>query len=299
MILTLAGIDLGSNAARLLIKKCDTTLPFSTQMGAGDSYFRVPLRTGEDVFKSGQISESKANEIAATMKQFHLIMAAAKVDNYRACATSAFRDAANSPAVLEMEEKVSGLHAEIISGEEEARLVRNSFIAAPGEENDSHAFVDVGGGSTEISVATGSQLHFSRSFQVGSMRGLSLDPEDKAYAELHRQATALYATYGKMNLICTGGNIHMANKLINGEKYSGKPETEDLQKMFGEMVNLSPAEIAATYKVSMDRAEIIVPATLIYLIIAKDLKAERLLTPQVSLRFGIIRQLLDEARKNA
>lgn len=299
MILTLAGIDLGSNAARLLIKKCDTALPFSTQMGPGDSYFRVPLRTGEDVFKSGQISESKANEIASTMKQFHLIMAAAKVDSYRACATSAFRDATNSSAVLEMEEKISGLHTEIISGEEEASLVRNSFITAPGEENNNHAFVDVGGGSTEISVTTGSKLQFSHSFQIGSMRKLSLKPEDKAYAELHQQATDLCTKFGKMNLICTGGNIHMANKLINGEKYSGKLKTEALQQIFDDMVNLSPTEIAATYKLSMDRAEIIVPATLIYLIIAKDLKAERLLTPQVSLRFGIIRQLLDNARKNA
>lgn len=293
MINTCAGIDLGSNAIRLLIKKIDSKVPFTLREGVDSAYYRVPVRVGVDVFNDGVISESKANELAVALRNFHKLMLVSGVERYRACATAAFREARNGRAVLDMAEKVSGLRAEIVSGEEEARLMRCGFVPKAGEEWHKLVFVDVGGGSTELSVVIDGKLVFIHSFDIGSMRHLSQNEADTVYDVMRSATDDIYKRYGKMPVVSTGGNIHMANKLLYGKKASEVISIRDLRKIYDDMGKMTAEEIAEKYRIDIDRAEVIVPATFIYLILAKSLHADSLQTPPVSLRCGIVKELAD------
>ena len=197
----IAAIDIGSNALRLQIKDCsqpDFLLSLES-LREGESYERVPLKSGMDVFAAGNILPPTKIRLTLALQHFAAVMRQFGVSRYRAVATSAYRDARNGQEVISRAGKDSGLNIEIIPGDEEARLTRLSFKPPQEWEDDYFLFVDVGGGSTEISVTRQGQLLYGHSFQVGSMRYLcnNQSPEqermlDDKIKEIHHDCTPLH-----------------------------------------------------------------------------------------------------------
>lgn len=292
----LAAVDIGSNASRLLIQKCDLYASYSPLQGVRDSYYRIPVRLGVDVFSDGKVSETRANELAVALKKFHQLMKVAKVEEYRVCATSALRNAYNSQSVIDMVEKVSGLKVDVISGEEEANLVRDGFVLQ-GKTLKHVVFVDVGGGSTEVSLMNKNKVLYSHSFSIGSMRGLSSDASAIEYELLKRYVRQFKTHFNNFQTICTGGNIHMVSNLLNNKNNADKIKVNELRRMYENVKELSPLQIVERYALNIDRAEILVPAMLIYLIIADALSINEYQTPPVSLRYGIVASLLKKRQK--
>ena len=147
----LAAIDIGSNAARLLITEVIDINPETPKFNKLN-LIRVPLRLGFDVFENGLISSEKTNMLIQTLKAFRHLINAYEVDAIKACATSAMRDAKNSDKIIAIIKKETGLDVEVITGEMEANLVYENHIAENMDNDHSYMYIDVGGGSTEVSI---------------------------------------------------------------------------------------------------------------------------------------------------
>ncbi|HIU90148.1 MAG TPA: Ppx/GppA family phosphatase, partial [Candidatus Caccomonas pullistercoris] len=189
-----AAIDIGSNAARLLIKKVETdgtTPEFTKQL-----FLRVPLRLGFDVFRQGRVSDAKAKKMERLMKAYRQLMKIYDVDRYRACATSAMRDAANGPKLIESIFKDTGIQIEIIAGEEEAGIVYNNHVEQLEDRDGNYIYVDVGGGSTEINLLTNGELVCSRSYNIGTIRILNGGVDEAAWQRMRDELAELAAPYG-------------------------------------------------------------------------------------------------------
>ena len=205
-----AGIDIGSNAVRLLIKCLNE--PGSTEPLSKVQLVRVPLRLGEDAFVDGRISKKKSKQLISLMKAYHELMEIYEVEAFRACATSAMRDAENGMELVEKIYEKTGIKIEIIDGREEAQLISSDLIRAlSGQEEETFLYIDVGGGSTELNLVRGSDLIESRSFDIGTIRQLSGKVRDEERESFGTYVQHLKETYGTLRLVGTGGNI---NKLL-------------------------------------------------------------------------------------
>ena len=212
-----AAIDIGSNAVRLLIKSINPET--SEQLFTKELLLRVPLRLGEEVFTQGEIPASKAKKLLRLMKAYRQLMKIYEVDAYRACATSAMRDAANGKEVIETITRKSGIRIDIINGEEEARLVYDNHIEYLADKNADYIYVDVGGGSTEISLIHQGILRSSRSYNIGTVRLLKGKVVPSVYNRLKRDLNKLREQYPVITIIGSGGNI---NKLFRLAKLPAK-----------------------------------------------------------------------------
>lgn len=281
-----AAIDIGTNAARLLIGEV------SQQEGRKyiikHSYTRIPLRLGVEVFENGIISESKAEEFKKAMQAFKLIAEIFDVSDIRVCATSAMREAKNAIEIQKFIEKSSGLNIEIISGHEEASLIFSTFSLLRSKKNNA-AFVviDVGGGSTEISVFENDQRVASKSFKIGTLRILkkkvspSIWNNINEWIENNVDTTKIHEVYG------TGGNINKAHKILGG-KFLEPISLIKLESLKEELQKLSLKERVNQYQLKIDRADVLVPALNIYLEILKKLAGNELLVPKIGLSDGMI-----------
>ena len=288
----LAAIDIGTNACRLLISEVITPLN-------GDTIFnklnliRVPLRLGFDVFETGVISKTKNEMILQTMKAYAHLMKAYKVDKSIAVATSAMRDAKNREEVVRKVFLETGINIEVISGDFEASLIYESHIAENLNENNNYLYVDVGGGSTELTFFSNNELVYKHSFNIGTIRLLKGIVEETEWENM--KVAIRENVKGQKDIIAigTGGNINKVFSL--SKKKEGKPLHIDLLKDYHkEFSSCSLEDRISLFKLREDRADVIVPALLIYIQVMKWAGIEELLVPKIGLADGLIQHLYAE-----
>ena len=294
--LTYAAIDIGSNAVRLLIKQLESpeTPHFSKVL-----LLRVPLRLGFDVFTSGRISEKKEKNMIRLMKAYRNLMKIYDVSDYRACATSAMRDADNGPEIIRAIEKKTGIRIDIIDGQEEARMIYNNHIEYMKGRKGNFMYVDVGGGSTEINLLADGELVCSRSYNIGTVRILNEAVPESEWGRLSKDMRDLALSYPGINIIGSGGNINKLIKLVKGRdsRYS-RMTVQSLQELYDKLKDMSMEERMEEYALKPDRADVIVPAGRIFLTIAGITEATYIYVPVIGLADGIIDGLYSKNIKN-
>lgn len=281
--MTFAAIDIGSNAARLLIKREEEGCNFLDKL----LLVRVPLRLGFDVFEHGEISERKATDLLRLMRSYSLLMKIYRVDVSRACATSAMRDAANGQALIKKIEEKSGIKIEIITGAEEARIVYENHLESGFDKQGNYLYVDVGGGSTEINLMSKGKLQFSKSFNIGTVRMLTGGVKPKTWTALCDLCVELRSQYPNITIVGSGGNINKLYKLA-GEKKSKILSVKALEGLYEELLPLTLEERMEKYAMRPDRADVIIPAAKIFLTISRLTAAKEIMVPVIGVADGII-----------
>lgn len=287
-----AAIDIGSNAVRLLIKKVEENENLVSKRLSKVLMLRVPLRLGFDVFSLGELSESKAVKLRRLMKAFRQLMKIYEVTDYRACATSAMRDARNGKSVIKKVLKDTGIRIEIIDGQEEARMIYNNHIECLEDRTGNYIYVDVGGGSTEINLLTNGTLVQSLSYNIGTVRMLSDAVKEETWAQMKDDLTRLTADFADINIIGSGGNINKLYRLVDKkDKKLKRMPVESLQALYDELAPLTPEQRMKQFDLKADRADVIVPAAQIFLAIADTVKSQYIHVPVIGLADGIIDSL--------
>ena len=293
-----AAIDVGSNAVRLLIKGVDKEAMTPDEKFSKELLLRVPLRLGFDVFTLGALSDAKAVKLKRLMKAFKQLMKIYDVVDYRACATSAMRDAKNGSVVLKNIEKDTGIHIDVIDGKEEAAIIYNNHMECITDRTGNYMYVDVGGGSTEINFLTNGELIYSNSYNIGTVRMLSNAVDEEAWITLREDLTKLYEFYPNINLIGSGGNINKLFRLAEKkDKKLQRMTISSLEDLYEALKILPLEERVKQFKLKMDRADVIIPAAEIYLFIAIIVKPEYIYVPIIGLSDGIIDNLLLEEKQ--
>ena len=293
-----AAIDIGSNAVRLLIKKVEENENLVSKRLTKAMMLRVPLRLGFDVFSLGELSENKVVKLRRLMKAFRQLMKIYEVTDYRACATSAMRDARNGKSAIKKILRDTGIRIEIIDGQEEARMIYNNHIECLEDRTGNYIYVDVGGGSTEINLLTNGTLVQSLSYNIGTVRMLSNAVKEETWAQMKDDLARLTADFTDINIIGSGGNINKLYRLADkkDKKLQRMPVTS-LQTLYDELSPLTPEQRMKQFDLKADRADVIVPAAHIFLTIADTVKAEYIHVPVIGLADGIIDSLY--AQSNA
>jgi exopolyphosphatase/guanosine-5'-triphosphate,3'-diphosphate pyrophosphatase len=292
--LRLAAIDIGSNAARLLITQVsvdDNNKPTFTKL----SLVRVPLRLGFDVFDTGNISSHKINLLLQTMKGFLNLSKAFEVKVMKACATSAMRDASNTADVISLVKEKTGIEIEVISGTEEASLVFENHIAENLDKDYSYLYIDVGGGSTDVTFFSNNAIIFKESFNIGTIRVLKNQVTNEMWNEMKSVIKSRTKGFKTVTAIGSGGNINKVFSL--SKRKDGKPLTLNLiRNYYKVMNNISLEERTNMYKLAEDRADVIVPALKIYLRAMRWAGAEKIYVPKIGLADGLVQHLWEESQ---
>lgn len=287
-----AAIDIGSNAVRLLIKKEEENENLVSRRLSKVMMLRVPLRLGFDVFSLGELSDGKAVKLRRLMKAFRQLMKIYEVTDYRACATSAMRDARNGKAVIKKVLKDTGIRIEIIDGQEEARMIYNNHVECLEDRTGNYIYVDVGGGSTEINLLTNGVLVQSLSYNVGTVRMLSNAVREEVWEQMKDDLTRLTADFPNINIIGSGGNINKLYRLADKkDKKLQRMPIASLQELYDQLSPLTPEQRMKEFSLKADRADVIVPAARIFLTIAETVKAQYVHVPVIGLADGIIDSL--------
>ena len=286
-----AAIDIGSNAVRLLIKSIDREAVQEKKIKKV-MMLRVPLRLGFDVFSIGELSEKKADKLRRLMKAFRQLMKIYDVDDYRACATSAMRDARNGRTIIKKIEKDTGIRIEIIDGQEEARMIYNNHIECMEDRLGNYMYVDVGGGSTEINLLTNGELVWSVSYNIGTVRMLSNAVKEGTWQQMEEELMKVTEGVAAINIIGSGGNINKLFRLADKkDKKLQRLPVSSLQTVYDVLKPLTPEERVEAFSLKQDRADVIVPAAEIFLKIAEVVHAEYICVPVIGLSDGIIDNL--------
>ena len=286
-----AAIDIGSNAVRLLIKSIDREAVQEKKIKKV-MMLRVPLRLGFDVFSIGELSEKKADKLRRLMKAFRQLMKIYDVDDYRACATSAMRDARNGRTIIKKIEKDTGVRIEIIDGQEEARMIYNNHIECMEDRLGNYMYVDVGGGSTEINLLTNGELVWSVSYNIGTVRMLSNAVKEGTWQQMEEELMKVTEGVAAINIIGSGGNINKLFRLADKkDKKLQRLPVSSLQTVYDVLKPLTPEERVEAFSLKQDRADVIVPAAEIFLKIAEVVHAEYIYVPVIGLSDGIIDNL--------
>ncbi len=286
-----AAIDIGSNAVRLLIKSIDREAVQEKKIKKV-MMLRVPLRLGFDVFSIGELSEKKADKLRRLMKAFRQLMKIYDVDDYRACATSAMRDARNGRTIIKKIEKDTGIRIEIIDGQEEARMIYNNHIECMEDRLGNYMYVDVGGGSTEINLLTNGELVWSVSYNIGTVRMLSNAVKEGTWQQMEEELMKVTEGVAAINIIGSGGNINKLFRLADKkDKKLQRLPVSSLQTVYDVLKPLTPEERVEAFSLKQDRADVIVPAAEIFLKIAEVVHAEYIYVPVIGQSDGIIDNL--------
>ncbi len=283
-----AAIDIGTNAARLLIANV-TQIEGRIHLQKL-AYYRVPLRLGEEVFDKGKISAQKALQFQQTIQAFSFLVVAEEVSVLRAVATSAMREASNGKKIAKQILQETGVHIEIISGDEEAQLIFNSFELLQLQKQQQFVVVDVGGGSTEISIFEHGQKVAARSFELGTIRILKGKTNEQTWSEFSAWIQQNVRLDEAHLIFGTGGNINRALKMIN-PKQKETLTLASLVDLHDKLRVLSLEERCDQYQLKPDRADVIVPALNIYITALNALGQNTLVVPKIGLSDGVIYQL--------
>lgn len=292
----LAAIDIGSNAARLLVTEVVTNKekePRFTKL----SFVRVPLRLGFDVFEYGEIRKVKSTLLRNTMKAFRLLMDVYEVDKFKVCATSAMRDAGNKKDILRKIKLESGIDIEIISGDEEASYIFDNHIAERLSKDHAYLYIDVGGGSTELTFYSEGKLQYKESYNIGTIRLLKNLVKENSWDAMQQKIQQLTKSNLPIYAIGSGGNI---NKIFSmSKRKDGKSLSIELLKdYYHEFSSVNMQERMRLYNLKEDRADVIVPALQIYTNVMKWAGIEEIFVPRIGLADGIIQKLFADSREN-
>ncbi|MBF7093431.1 rod shape-determining protein [Flavobacterium sp. ALJ2] len=282
-------IDIGSNAMRLLISNVVEQEGKEPQFNKS-SLVRVPIRLGQDAFTVGEISEENIERMCDAMKAFNLLMKVHKVERYMAFATSAMREAYNGKEVVAIIKKKADIKIEIIDGKKEAAIIASTDLHHLLKTDQTYLFVDVGGGSTEFTLFSNGKLVTSRSFKAGTVRLLNGMVCDVVWNEIEKWIRANTEEYEEVTLIGSGGNI---NKLF---KMSGKHQDKPLSyiyvnSQYAFLNSLTYDQRIAELGLNPDRADVIIPATRIYLNAMKWSGARQIYVPKIGLSDGIVKAM--------
>jgi exopolyphosphatase / guanosine-5'-triphosphate,3'-diphosphate pyrophosphatase len=292
--LKLAAIDIGSNAARLLITEVTTdekNVPVFNKL----NLFRVPLRLGFDVFEHGIISKQKTGMVIQTMKAFKHLANAYEVKHIKACATSAMRDAKNTADIIRKVKLETDIAIEVITGDMEAGLVFENHIAETLDHDHSYMYIDVGGGSTELSFFSNGVLTFKESFNIGTIRLLKGMVPDKTWELMKEIIKTVTKGQKEVVAIGSGGNI---NKIFSmSKRKEGKPLTLELLRDYHrELSSVNVEDRMRLYNLRPDRADVIVPALQIYSNAMRWAGATEMYVPKIGLVDGLIQHMWDELK---
>ncbi len=292
----LAAIDIGSNAARLLISEVDesTNEPGFNKL----NLVRVPLRLGFDVFEKGYITKHRLGMIIQTMKAYNHLLNVYEVNHVLACATSAMRDAGNSDDIIRKVKLETGIEIEILTGDLEASVIYENHVAEDMNADNSYMYIDVGGGSTELTFFSEGRLTFKHSFNIGTIRILKNLVEDSTWNEMKESIKTTLKGQKKLVAIGTGGNI---NKVFSmSKRKDGKPLSLELLKDYHKELSLvTLAERMRLYKMREDRADVIVPALQIFVNVMRWADAEEIYVPKIGLADGLIQHLYATLKKGS
>jgi exopolyphosphatase/guanosine-5'-triphosphate,3'-diphosphate pyrophosphatase len=257
---------------------------------------RVPLRLGIDVFENGSISKDKANKLVETIKAYKHLLSIYEVKHLKACATSAMRDAANASDVLKQVKDATGIDIKIISGSEEASYINENHVAEHLDKNHSYLYIDVGGGSTELTFFAKEKMVFKSSFNIGTIRLLKKKVKDEHWEDLKNFIKQQTKNYTTITAIGSGGNINKVFSL--SKKKEGKPLHIDLLKDYlKELSSVSLQERMELYKLREDRADVIIPALQIYVNVMRWADIEEIYVPKIGLADGLIHLLYEEVKE--
>lgn len=293
-----AAIDIGSNAVRLLIKG-RYALNSGDSVTSKEVMLRVPIRLGQDVFTTGRISDEKKRQLLMLIQAYKHVMQIYNITpaHYRACATAALREAENADDVLQAISESTRIRIEIISGEEEARIVYNNNVGFMNRHSGNFIYVDVGGGSTEISLISEGELIDTRSFNIGTVRMLNNAVKYSERTDMDLYLRRIAQTHPQLSIVGSGGNINRLFRLsaasTSGAEYFDVSELRDLHS------RLKPLDIderSRQFCLKPNRADVIVPAAEIFLSVAQSSGVSRIYVPTIGLADGIIDSLL---QKNA
>ena len=291
----LAAIDIGSNAARLLI-----TDVVSGPQGKPElvklTLVRVPLRLGFDVFEKGEISQQRAENLVKTIKSYKLLIDVYEVKHWITAATSAMRDALNAKDILNKVKEETGVDIKVISGEEEASYIYENHVAENMNSAESYLYIDVGGGSTELTFFSDGKLITKKSFNIGTIRLLKNQVSQESWNEMKDFIKQKTSGYHHITAIGSGGNI---NKIFSlSKRKEGKPlNLELLRDYYKEFNSISLSQRINLYRLREDRADVIVPALLIYINVMRWADAEEIYVPRIGLADGLIHILYDRIKQ--
>lgn len=288
----LAAIDIGSNAARLLISeaspKANGEMDFTKV-----NLVRVPLRLGIDVFATGTISEKRAESLLNTIKAYKLLLDVYEVKYLKAAATSAMRDATNGLQILDRVKRETGVDIRVITGQEEASYIYENHVAENMDKTKSYLYIDVGGGSTELTLFSGNRLVFKESFNIGTIRLLQNKVTEQHWQQMKDFLKSQLRGNNQVIAIGSGGNI---NKIFSlSKRKEGKPLSLDLLKdYYKEFNSFSVEERIHLYNLREDRADVIVPALQIYVNVMRWTDIMEIFVPKIGLADGLVRSLYSE-----
>jgi len=287
-----AAVDIGSNAIRLLIATVIEKEGFPTQFKK-TSLVRLPIRLGADVFLKGNISSGNYKRLLDAMQAYSLIIKTHKVVAFRACATSAMREAKNGKEIVSKLKAATGIDIQIIDGNDEAAIIASTDLKQLISDNKVFLYVDVGGGSTEFTVFANGKNIASHSFKLGTVRIINGMVEDTIWEQAQQWVTQHTKAYSKINVIGSGGNINSIYRF--SEKKVGQPLSYLFMSNFYEKVKqYDYNQRVFELKMNPDRADVIIPATRIYLSAMKWAKAKNMYVPKIGLADGIVKQLYNE-----
>ena len=286
-----AAIDTGSNAVRLLI--ADVTDNDGTYTFKKNTLIRVPLRLGDDAFLEQHISDKKADDLVKTMAAFKNLMDVYKVNDYMACATSAMREAKNGPAIIKRIKEEANLDLEIIHGEREAGIIYASHTGIDLDESKNYLYIDVGGGSTELTLFSDGDLIASQSFNIGTIRILDNQDKDETWKEMQDFVRKHTKSYKEIHGVGTGGNINKLFKLSN-EKDGEPMSYTKLKSLYSYLASYSLKDRINVLKLNQDRADVIIPACEIYTTVMKWANIKQIYVPSVGMADGIIQTLIEK-----
>ncbi|MEX1191211.1 MAG: exopolyphosphatase [Brumimicrobium sp.] len=283
-----AAIDIGTNAARLLIGEVteNNGLYYVKKI----SYTRVPLRLGFEVFTDGFISKDKTAQFIKTIRAYKLIAEVYDVQNIRACATSAMREADNGLKVKNKIKKETGIDIEIIQGEEEANIIFSTFFLLAFDKASPFLVIDVGGGSTEVSVFEEGKRIAGKSFNIGTIRILKDKVSPTIWDEINEWIDTSIDINMPHKVFATGGNINKMHKILN-KRFMQPIKSREFQRLFKKLRKMSYQQRMDAYQLKPDRADVIVPACEIYSFILNKLDCKEIFVPKIGLSDGMIYEM--------
>ena len=290
-MLRYAAIDIGSNAVRLLI--ADISQTDKGYKFKKNTLVRVPLRLGDDAFLDKRISDRKTQELCKTMVAFKNLMDVYQVSKYLACATSAMREADNGQDIVKLIKEQTDLDLEIIGGQREANIIYSNHIEENLDMKKNYLYIDVGGGSTELSVFVNKVPIASRSFNIGTIRMLDNQDKEETWEEMKLWVKENTRNYKNLAGIGTGGNI---NKLfrMSDEKEEAPLTFLKLKSLYNNLNSHSLKERITVFGLNPDRADVIIPACEIYITLMKWTGIKQIYVPKVGMADGIINLLIEE-----